>query len=84
MAEKDVHVLSHDRDVERRTDEKGYRRKSSIINLSGQDEQAIEGQMFSMIDIDPALDGKMRLVNNVGRAIDWLFFNANNSRQLIK
>ena len=44
------------------------KRKGSISNaLGGVDDRAIEGQMFSMNDIDPALDAKMRLVNNVRR-----------------
>lgn len=65
MPEKDV-VLAHD--VERGGDEKA--RRSSLRNsfggvVSGHDVNAIEGQIFSMNDIDPALDGKMRLVNNV-------------------
>ena len=45
-------------------DEKG--RRSSLRNsFGGVDAKAIEGQVFSMHDIDPALDSKMRLVNNV-------------------
>lgn len=34
-------------------------------SISGEDKSSIEGQLFSMNDIDPALDAKMRLVNNV-------------------
>jgi hypothetical protein len=37
------------------------------ISLGGADERAIEGQVFSMNDVDPALDAKMRLVNQVDR-----------------
>jgi len=63
-------VLSHDHDVERHSDEKhDGRRKSSIANvLHGSDTNAIEGQIFSMNSIDPALDAKMRLVNQVSAA----------------
>jgi len=49
-------------------DEKA-RRGSLRNSFGGVDAKAIEGQMFSMHDIDPALDSKMRLVNNVS-AID--------------
>ena len=61
-------VFSQDHDVERHSDEKhDGRRKSSIANvLHGGDTNAIEGQIFSMNSIDPALDAKMRLVNQVG------------------
>lgn len=48
------------------------RRRSSVTNqfrgsLSVQHapEDAIEGQIFSMNDVDPVLDAKMRLVNQV-------------------
>lgn len=42
-----------------------YRIRQSV---SGQDVDDIqEGQVFSMSDIDPALDAKMRLVNQVRR-----------------
>ncbi len=35
------------------------------ISVQSIDENSKEGQIFSMTDIDPALDAKMRLVNNV-------------------
>ncbi len=48
------------------------RRRSSVgefvrhsIAVEKVDEQSIEGQMFSMNDVDPVLDMKMRLVNDV-------------------
>lgn len=63
--DKDV-LVSQEHDVERHVDEKGARRKSSITDAFAGDTNAIEGQLFSMNDLDPALDAKMRLVNNVG------------------
>jgi len=67
--EKDV-VTSLDHDMERHIDEKhGARRRSTIADvLHGGDNNAIEGQIFSMNSIDPALDAKMRLVNHVSVA----------------
>jgi hypothetical protein len=47
-------------------DTKGYQDSSSTT-----DEGAggmVEGQLFSMTDLDPALDAKMRLVNQVADA----------------
>lgn len=63
--EKDVYVTRGD-DVERHSDEKvDRRRRSSLGGVMSGDTNAIEGQLFSMNDVDPALDAKMRLVNNV-------------------
>ena len=48
-----------------------HRRSSIKGNLRGSisvqhiPEDAIEGQVFSMNDVDPAMDKKMRLVNQV-------------------
>lgn len=48
-------VLTHDPDVERHSDDKaGGRRRSSLAALGSGDENAVEGQLFSMNDIDPA------------------------------
>lgn len=66
MDDKDVYV-SDGHDVERHVDEKGGRRKSSIAAAFSGDSNAVEGQLFSMNDLDPALDAKMRLVNNAGQ-----------------
>lgn len=65
MQDKDV-MLTHGHDVERSSLEKGGKRRSSLPAAFGNDTNAIEGQLFSMNDLDPALDAKMRLVNNVG------------------
>lgn len=63
--EKDVYV-SKDSDMERNSDEKvDHHRRSSLGGVIAGDDRAIEGQLFSMNDIDPALDAKMRLVNQV-------------------
>lgn len=35
------------------------------ISVQSIDESSVEGQIFSMNSVDPALDKKMRLVNNV-------------------
>lgn len=64
LHEKEVYV-TRDGDVERNSDEKVNRRRSSLGGVISGDTNAIEGQLFSMNDIDPALDAKMRLVNNV-------------------
>ena len=39
-------------------------RQLSVTSLND-DESTTEGQLFSMIDVDPALDAKMHIVNNV-------------------
>jgi hypothetical protein len=41
-------------------------RVRNSISVQSLDENTVEGQIFSMNDVDPALDKKMRLVNNVG------------------
>ena len=63
--EKKVVVNSQGHDYD--SDEKigGGRRKSSLAAFTAGDHNAIEGQLFSMNDVDPALDKKMRIVNNV-------------------
>jgi hypothetical protein len=43
----------------------GQRVRNSI-SVQSIDDNTVEGQIFSMNDIDPALDKKMRLVNDVG------------------
>lgn len=54
----------------------GEKRKSSVTAaLSGNDERAIEGQLFSMNSFDPALDAKMRLVNQAINEIGWTHFH---------
>ena len=61
-------------DLEKEAVMAGPRRDSLLEKIdrrlsvtSGGDVSAREGQMFSMTDIDPALDAKMHIVNNVGR-----------------
>lgn len=39
-------------------------RQLSVTSLND-DDSTTEGQLFSMVDIDPALDAKMHIVNNV-------------------
>lgn len=71
--EKEVY-LTQNNDVERSSDEKvDNRRRSSLGGVISGDTNAIEGQLFSMNDIDPALDAKMRLVNNVSTQLETLF-----------
>lgn len=41
------------------------RTRSSFAAVNSGDEKAVEGQLYSLNDIDPALDAKMRLVNDV-------------------
>lgn len=41
-------------------------RQLSVTSLND-DDSTKEGQLFSMVDVDPALDAKMHIVNNVGR-----------------
>jgi hypothetical protein len=43
----------------------GQRVRNSI-SVQSIDENTVEGQIFSMNDVDPVLDKKMRLVNDVG------------------
>jgi len=43
------------------------------ISVQSMDENTKEGQIFSMNDIDPALDAKMRLVNNVSALFSFFF-----------
>lgn len=40
-------------------------RVRNSISVQSVDQNIKEGQLFSMNDVDPALDAKMRLVNNV-------------------
>lgn len=49
-------------------DRRGSKARASFAALGNGDEKAIEGQMFSMNALDPALDAKMRLVNDVRQA----------------
>lgn len=64
MAEEPKHIV----DVEDGKNEHhagfGERVRNSISSHS-MDENTREGQIFSMNDVDPALDAKMRLVNKV-------------------
>lgn len=46
-------------------------RVRNSISVQSIDEDTKEGQIFSMNDIDPALDAKMRLVNNAIDEIGW-------------
>jgi hypothetical protein len=39
-------------------------RQLSVTSLND-DDSTKEGQLFSMVDVDPALDAKMHIVNNV-------------------
>jgi hypothetical protein len=41
-------------------------RQFSVTSLND-DDSTKEGQLFSMVDVDPALDAKMHIVNNVRR-----------------
>ena len=41
-------------------------RVRNSISVQSLDASTVEGQIFSMNDVDPALDKKMRLVNDVG------------------
>ena len=66
----DAH-LTHD--VEQHGDKK--RKGSLTAVLDGHDETAIEGQLFSMESFDPALDAKMRLVNQAINEIGWTHFH---------
>lgn len=80
-------VMSHDHDIESNGREKvDARRRSSLAAFGTGDEKAIEGQLFSMNDIDPALDRKMRLVNQVRvtKGPSSSIGPSDNTRQLIK
>lgn len=43
------------------------------ISAQSMDENSKEGQIFSMNDVDPALDAKMRLVNNVSATFSYSY-----------
>lgn len=66
MNDKQVGVREH-ADLEKLSDDdNGVASKiRNSVSGRGDDAASIEGQLFSMNDIDPALDAKMRLVNNV-------------------
>lgn len=57
--------VAHHGDIEKGEDGLAKRIRHSF-SATG-DEAAIEGQLFSMSAVDPALDAKMKLVNDVGR-----------------
>ena len=46
-----------------------FRQSLSVQHIQ---EDSIEGQVFSMTDVDPVLDAKMRIVNDVGRPLSPL------------
>ena len=70
---KDVSpVIGTQSDIEKHGYQGDHRRSSvtqrALHQMSlnaGDDESTKEGQIFSMNDVDPALDAKMRLVNQV-------------------
>lgn len=57
-------IDSHQDKDERRASTRGEKIRSSI-SVQHTPEDAVEGQIFSMNDVDPVLDHKMRLVNQV-------------------
>ena len=57
-------IDSHQAKDERRGSTAGEKFRSSI-SVQHAPEDAVEGQIFSMNDVDPVLDMKMRLVNQV-------------------
>lgn len=59
------HDLDHDHDHDHDHHGLAHRMRNSI-SAQTLDDDTKEGQIFSMNDVDPALDAKMRLVNNVG------------------
>lgn len=61
------HGISNTDDSHERRGSLGEKVRGSI-SIGGAEERAIEGQVFSMNDVDPALDAKMRLVNQVAHA----------------
>lgn len=79
MEEKKLDVESHgvfsNSDQHGRRSSAGEKVRSSISIHHDQD-GAIEGQVFSMNDVDPALDAKMRLVNQVALAQNALLATA--------
>ncbi len=49
-------------------------RVRNSISVQSLDPNTVEGQIYSMNDVDPALDKKMRLVNDVGPASENKYF----------
>lgn len=66
----DLENGDHDGNTARR----GSLRNSFGGVVAGKDMNAIEGQLYSMNDVDPVLDAKMRLVNKVSCNNDNLNF----------
>lgn len=83
LEEKTI-TVTQGHDVEKGDEKHGERRRSSIADALGSDLNAVEGQLFSMNDVDPALDKKMRLVNNVSYSTIFLCANAYLHRLSIK
>src|SRR6059058_1866901 len=49
-------------------------RQLSVTSLD--DGSTKDGQLFSMVDVDPALDAKMHIVNNVWQALGCSFMSS--------
>ena len=47
--------------------------KQLSVSALDDDESTKEGQLFSMLDVDPALDAKMNVVNNVRTSTSFTF-----------
>ena len=64
--QKSAFAVGHD--LEKHGDNTMAAQMARRLSASGVgDDSAIEGQIFSMSDIDPALDAKMRLVNEASQ-----------------
>lgn len=60
-------TTKHEHDDNPNLDHHGLaHRVRNSMSVQTLDNDTKEGQIFSMNDVDPALDAKMRLVNNVG------------------
>jgi hypothetical protein len=69
--------FSDDKIVDADSERKDSSFKSKVlrqlsVTFLNDDDSTIEGQLFSMVDVDPALDAKMHIVNDVNRPCSLL------------
>ena len=66
MAEQSKNIITDEEVKHEHHGHHGFaERVRHSISVQSIDENTKEGQIFSMTDVDPALDAKMRLVNHV-------------------
>jgi hypothetical protein len=58
-----------DSDPERKDSFKSRVQRQFSVTSLNDDDSTTEGQLYSMVDVDPALDAKMHIINNVCRTL---------------